>query len=265
MLPWWTAYGSVHVTDPSGCVDGSRLEDELTLLFEEAELEVIDVHLNVALGHDRYDVGLRVLQKDEQIWSRTLALAPGDCPAAPEAAALSIHQGLASLPGWRPNTQKRRRFGGGIDLVASSSTDRDGRFQLGGGPDLRLFGRTWIWSRVRVETSTRISVGNGKATLVHPSAGLGLRGVIGRKHRLELWGGGAGGPLWALGQGFDDNETDLVPRVVVEAGAAWLPPGPLRIGLVGEVPVARLVLVEIGGARRVEPLFRLGLRLGLVL
>lgn len=259
------AFADVYVTDPSGCVDGARLEDELSLLFTDAELEAIDVRMAVSNAHEAYDVGLKVEQKGNQIWSRTLRLEASDCIAAPEAAALSIHQGLAALPGWRRVASRQSRLGGGVDLVASTSTQRDGRFQVGAGPELRLVGRTWVWTRIRMEASTRITVGAGKATLLHPSVGLGVRGVIGARHRLELWGGVAGGPLWALGQGFDQNLTVVIPRMVTEAGAAWLPPGPLRIGLIAEVPVIRVALREIGGALQVEPAVRVGLRFGLVL
>lgn len=263
---WWVlhTWAAVTVDDPSGCIDAGRLENELGLLLTEAELAELDIGVTVAAVGEQRAAAIQVEQGQTQLWSRELRLTQSDCPSAAEAAALSIHQGLATLPGWSVATERPRRVMGGIDLAVTSSADLDARFTLGGGVDLRIVQRTWLWSRIRAGGGTPLTVGAGRATVLFGGLALGLRGSFPvRKNGLELLAGVDVGLRAALGLGFDINQSNVVQRFDVELGAGWLFAGPLRIGVVTTFPVLLIELIEEGGDRRLEPPFRIGLSAGL--
>ena len=263
---WWVlhTWAAVTVDDPSRCVDAGRLEDELGLLFTPEELEDLDVAVAVGSRGSQRSTDIRVAQRGTTLWTRTLVLDASDCPSAAEAAALSIHQGLATLPGWSVDTVHPPVLMAGIDLTVTTSTDLDARFAFGGGPDLRIVRRTWVWSRLRLGAGTPVSVGVGRATLLFGGVAVGLRTSIRiATGGLELAAGIDGGLRLALGQGFDVNLSNVVPRLDTEASVGWLFDGPFRVGVVATSPILRLVLTDGEGTRRPEPLVRVGLSAGL--
>ncbi|MEZ4322274.1 MAG: hypothetical protein R3F61_32675 [Myxococcota bacterium] len=269
MLWWWVglAFGAglagVEVSDPSGCVDGNRVDDELRLALGDALVDRLAIRVSTS---EPLVVRTVVREGDRTLWSRSTSFEPADCPAIPEAIALSVQQGLAALPGWSPDIERtRRRLAPTAHLVVSGALPPDGRFGAHFGARTRVAGPLGAWVQARLQIGPSVEVGAGSATLLHPAltAGLSLRADT--RWTPDVWVLGGIGPIVAFGNRFDTDRVVVRPRSTVEVGAGVHPGGPVHIGLFTEIPVLRIQLLDSTGGVYTESLVRTGLVVGVEL
>ncbi|MCB9675229.1 MAG: hypothetical protein H6737_08935 [Alphaproteobacteria bacterium] len=260
------ALAGVEVADPHGCVDADRLDDELRLQLGDPMVD----HLGIRVEAEEASEGVRfrttVREGDTTLWARTTGFAEADCPAVPEAIALSVSQGLAALPGWSFEPRASGTWlSPTVHLALSAGVPVDARFGAHVGVRVRGPGPSAFWVQARVQTGPPFEVGSGAATIVQPALAAGP--VLTSRARLapEAWVLVAGGPLFAFGSRFDTDAVAVLPRLTAEVGAGLHPGGPAQVGLFAEVPLVRVRLEEAGGEGRTEAPVRVGLTVGLVL
>lgn len=264
---WWSwlAAASVSVTDPTDCVDPERFDNELRLLIGDTAVESLDISLEVESNAAERHTTSIVRRDGERLWSRGATFQQVDCPAIPEALALSLHQGLATLPGWAVGTDSNRPgVQGLLAIETSGGVPVDGRFGLRGGPRFTIGRRFGISLAGATAVSPSVSVGSGIATLIHPYVALG--GFWGSPEgvRPEIEAHVQGGPLFAFGRGFEVNQRTVLPRAAASVGFGVYPAGPIRLGAFVEMPFVRVALDEIGGGSFTESLVRVGLSVAVV-
>jgi hypothetical protein len=282
LLLFATAWAGVSVDDPLDCLDAGRLENELALQLGDAALADLDVRVTLTPGEPTdaaggFSTSTRVSRDGERLWAKRSAFVQADCPALPEALALSIQQGLAGVPGFGVHAEESPvRVGATIQLVSTAGLPLDPRLGVHGGLKLRAGPFADLWTQARLQTGPRLAIGSGAATLFQPGLAVGLAvherdpERLAPRWRPDAWALVWGGPMIAVGAQFDRDRVVVLPRVAAEVGAGLRVNGPVHVGLFAEVPILRNEWIvedpnagSEGLSSRTEPPIRIGLAVGL--
>lgn len=251
LLALLPALASVEVSDPTSCVDAERLDNELSLYLGDRP----DLTIQVVVEGDgeRRFARTEVRARKKLLWTRSLKATADDCPALPEALALSISTGLNTLPSWTWDTPSGPgdRVRGNMGFRVSTTVPVDLGIGLTGGLELRAHQSFGFWARLSLDTGIPFTVGDGAATLTSllTSGGIQLA-----PRTWRVWTGFSYGTGWAQGVGFPQNESSSVPRAVLELGAGRHLIGPAFFGLRLDHHLVRARFTGPGGQRIETPL-----------
>lgn len=252
LLSLVSALAAVVVHDPTGCVDDERLDNELALLLPAPGAVDITVFVD-ADGESRH-TRTEAHRRGQLVWTGRLEALDADCPALPEALALTVKTGLSSLPGWSWDQAPDARFTLGVGVRADV-----GRKELRPGLSASLEGRVWrgvgLWVDAQGFYSTTIAIGTGSATVT----GLSVGGGVQVEHEaLRVWAGWSTGRQWAIGRGFDVNFTPELPQNPARLGLSWTFGQVLETALHTRIPSRRILLTTEDAFYR-EDLFQPGI------
>ena len=262
------AQAGVVVEDDRRCLDEERIDLELRAVLGDRQVDELDVFVRLdGPFESAWQVRLRVAREGVTKWQRSMSVLPADCPYLPPVIARRVEQGLAGIPAWQLSTSSHLPTE--WSAYTSLSLPAAPHATLGGGLVVGLRDR-WLWlvdlEAYAMSVSLDAPVGTGPVQGGRfwggvVGSGLGLH--LGRERRgVRISLGASGGPFLATGNGFEEPEASVVPRVLLNAqvSALW---GPFRVGARATVPVVRVQGVAPQTQRTApEPWFRLGLVLG---
>lgn len=258
------AYAGIRVHDPEGCVRREALDLEIRDSLGDEAADRLELSVAVEPRGDDRLVAVRVTDAaGELLYTRDLTASAMDCALLSAVVAKSVEVGLADIP-WRLAVD-RPPAAAEASLAFHVSIPVTVRTGISVGAQLPI-ARPLRWT-VDADgfVTTFAPVGSGVVQLLAGGMSTGpvLRTELG-DHALDavvrLWVG----RIAVSGRSFDENLSDVLPRVSLDPELGFVARAAVRVGVRAEVPLARLAITAPGAPEPTyEPSFRVGLVLGL--